>query len=229
MAEALNYINLIRDRHSVRNYEQHPLSAEERQEIDRAIATAVPLQRPELLTWKLADRSPMGCSAVLYAESGSSGDELVEYGYEGEQIVLALLAAHWGTCWYYQMRLPGSPCSITVGRAAGSKGARDVLLGMVARGGTRKPLEALVPAGIPEGSAPQVWTVLSSARLAPSAMNWQPWKFEVVSDSRVIISGDTGRFPDLGICLAHAMLTARQLAGKATVTKLEQGRYSVSW
>lgn len=225
----LNYINLIRDRHSTRSYEQHPLEDIDRQQIQEAIATAVPLQGEHLLPWKLADQSPMGCSAVLYAESGASPDELDEYGYQGEQIVLALLAHEWGTCWYYQMRLPGSPCSITVGRVAEGKSLRSTLMSAVARGNVRKPLEKLTPKGIPENSAPQVRTVLASARLAPSAMNRQPWTFEVVSDSSIIIRSDTSRFPDLGICLANAMVTARQLAGNAAVARIEQGVYTVSW
>lgn len=72
-------------------------------------------------------------------------------------------------------------------------------------------------------------TVLNSARLAPSAVNRQPWTFEVVSGSEVIISADSERLLDLGICVAHAMVTARQLSGKATVRRLDPGRFSVSW
>ena len=70
---------------------------------------------------------------------------------------------------------------------------------------------------------------MESARLAHSAMNHQPWNFEVTSDTQIVIKGDTGRFPDIGICLANAMVTARQLAGKATVSRLDEGKYSVAW
>ena len=70
---------------------------------------------------------------------------------------------------------------------------------------------------------------VESARLAPSAMNRQTWTFEVTSDTRIVIKGGIGRFPDLGICLANAMVTARQLAGTATVTRLDSGEYGVSW
>ena len=60
-------------------------------------------------------------------------------------------------------------------------------------------------------------------------MNRQTWTFEVTSDTRIVIKGSIGRFPDLGICVANAMVTARQLAGTATVTRLDSGEYSVSW
>jgi len=228
MEKELHYIDLIRRRHSTRSYEPHPLTDADREDIGKAIASAVPLAPTSLLDWKLAERPVMGCSAILYAECESSADELTEYGYQGQQIVLALLAREWGTCWYAQMRMPGSPCSITVGRPA-TPGLRSAVVGALSRGHTRKTLEELVPEGIPTDSSPLVHTVVESARLAPSAMNRQVWTFTVKSDTQIVVKGDAGRFPDLGICLANAMVTARQLAGAATVTRLDIGKYSVSW
>ena len=228
METQLNYVSLVRDRHSTRSYELHPLTDADRKDIAQAIASAVPLTATSLLDWRLADKSIMGCSAVLYAECGSSADELIDYGYQGQQIVLALLAREWGTCWYYQVRLPGSPCSIAVGRAA-TPGLRSAVVGALSRGHTRKTIEQVVPEGMLQDSAALVRTVLESARLAPSAMNRQPWTFKVISPNQIVVQGNTGRFPDLGICLANAMVTARQLAGAATVTRLDTGEYSVSW
>jgi hypothetical protein len=228
MKKELNYIDLIRTRHSTRDYEQHTLTDADRTQIMEAVVSAVPLGSTVRLEWKIADRSPMGCSGLVYAECGASDQELAEYGYQGEQIVLALLADGWGTCWYAMMRMPGSPCSITVGRPA-TPGLRSAVMGALSRGHTRKTIEQLVPEGIPTDSSPLVRTVVESARLAPSAANRQAWSFEVTSDTQIVIKGDTGRFPDLGICLANAMVTARQLTGAATVTRLDTGAYSVSW
>jgi nitroreductase len=228
MEKELNYIDLIRTRHSTRNYEQHTLTDADRAQIMKAVTSAVPLSSTVRLEWKISDRSPMGCSGLVYAECGTSDEELAEYGYQGEQIILALLANGWGTCWYAMVRMPGSPCSITVGRPS-APGVRSVVMSALSRGHIRKSLEQLVTGGIPEHSSPLVRTVLESARLAPSAMNHQPWNFEVTSDTQIVIKGDTGRFPDIGICLANAMVTARQLAGKATVSRLDEGKYSVAW
>ena len=228
MKKELNYIDLIRTRHSTRDYEQHTLTDADRTQIMEAVASTVPLNSTVRLEWKIADRSPMGCSGLVYAECGTSDEELAEYGYQGEQIVLALLADGWGTCWYAMVRIPGSPCSITVGRPA-ARGVRSVVMSALSRGQIRKSLEQLVTGGIPEHSSPLVRTVLESARLAPSAVNRQPWSFEMISDTQIVIKGDTGRFPDLGICLANAMVTAHQLAGKATVSRLDEGKYSIAW
>jgi nitroreductase len=226
--EELNYIDLIRTRHSTRDYEQHALTDADRAQVMEAVASAVPLSSTVRLEWKIADRSPMGCSGLVYAECDTSDEELVEYGYQGEQIILALLADGWGTCWYAMVRMPGSPCSITVGRPAARR-VRSVVMSALSRGQIRKSLEQLVAGGIPEHSSPLVRTVLESARLAPSAMNRQSWSFEVTSDTQIVIKGDAGRFPDIGICLANAMVTARQLAGKATVSRLDEGKYSIAW
>ena len=228
MQKELDYIDLIRTRHSIRDYEQHTLTEADRTQIMEAVASTVPLDSTVRLRWKIADRSPMGCSGLVYAECGTSTDELVEYGYQGQQIVLALLARDWGTCWYGQVRLPSSPCSITVGRPATS-GLRSAVTEALSRGRTRKTIEQLVPNGIPEDSPALLRTVLESARLAPSAMNRQSWSFRVDSACQILVQGNTGRFPDLGICLANAMVTARQLAGKATVSRLNEGKYSIAW
>lgn len=182
----LDYISLIRERHSTRAYEPHALREGDREEVSRAVASAVPLGSGRLLRWTLADRSVMGCSALLYAQCDPSEEQLAEYGYQGQQIVLALLAGGWGTCWYASARLPGSPCSIAVGRPA-REGPRAAITAMMTRGYTRKPLEKLLTNPLPEDCPPMLLTVLNSARLAPSAVNRQPWTFEVVSGSEVII------------------------------------------
>lgn len=228
MKTQLDYVSLVRDRHSTRSYKPHLLTEADRADIARAIGSAVSLNAAGCLDWRLADKSIMGCSAVLYAECGSSTDELIDYGYEGQQIVLALLARDWGTCWYYQFRLPGSPCSITVGRPS-APSLRSAVVGAISGGHTRKAVEQLVPEGIPQDLPAFVKTVIESARLAPSAMNRQPWTFKVISNNQIVVRGNTGRFPDLGICLANAMVTARQLAGTSVVTRLDTGEYSISW
>lgn len=228
MEKDLNFINLIRDRHSIRNYARYTLTDIDKAHIIETVAGAVPLDSSIHLDWKIADAAPMGGSGLLYAECGTSGEELVEYGYRGEQSVLRFTAEGWGTCWYGMAHMPGSPCSIVFGKP-GTPGVRTAVLGVLSRGHTRKSLEQLVTGGIPADSSPLVRTVVESARLAPSAMNRQTWTFEVASDTRVVIRGGIGRFPDLGICLANAMVTARQLAGAATVIRLDSGEYSVSW
>ncbi|HWQ21231.1 MAG TPA: nitroreductase family protein [Clostridia bacterium] len=228
MEKGLNFISLIRDRHSIRNYSQYALTDADRTQILETVAGAVPLDSGIHLDWRIGDDAPMGASGLLYAECGTSAEELVEYGYRGEQAVLGLTAEGWGTCWYGMAHMPGSPCSILLGKP-GTPGVRTAVLGVLSRGHTRKSLEQLVTSGISAESSPLVRTVLESARLAPSAMNRQTWTFEVASDTRVVIKGGIGRFPDLGICLANAMVTARQLAGSATVTRLDSGEYGVSW
>ena len=63
-------------------------------------------------------------------------------------------------------------------------------------------------------------TILRAARLAPSAMNTQPWRFIVYSD-RIYVFALKTRFPgksfhamrefSIGIMLSHIMLAAEEL------------------
>ena len=71
-----------------------------------------------------------------------------------------------------------------------------------------------------EEAGEQMKTLLRAARLAPSAMNTQPWRFIVYSD-RIYVFALKTRFPgksfhamrefSIGIMLSHIMLAAEEL------------------
>lgn len=71
-----------------------------------------------------------------------------------------------------------------------------------------------------EEAGEQLKTILKAARLAPSAMNLQPWRFIVYSD-RIYVFMQKNKMPfpvsnamrdfDIGIMLSHIMLAAEEL------------------
>jgi hypothetical protein len=78
----------------------------------------------------------------------------------------------------------------------------------------RKPVEQLAP-GIAQGGWPE-WAVaaVETARLAPSAVNRQPWRFRLDEGSLVIAKDSPFETPkvtkrlDIGIAMLHAELAA---------------------
>jgi hypothetical protein len=100
-----------------------------------------------------------------------------------------------------------------VGQAPPAKGIDERLMATVARSRTRRTLETL---GSGVGSWPG-WarSGLEAARLAPSAVNRQPWRFSM-EDRTVVLTQDTEKDPyripkrlDCGIAMLHFELGAR--------------------
>jgi hypothetical protein len=163
------------------------------------------------------------CAALVFVTSGSSPVADVHCGYTGEGIVLEAHARGLGTCWIagsFSRSVANQSAGLGAGErvravspvglpAAALSGAERLLYGQ-GRPKHRKALEVIAP-GIetwPE------WAVagVRAARIAPSAMNRQPWLFRY-EDGSVVVSLNAaapgmGRI-DSGIAMLHFELGAR--------------------
>ena len=113
-----------------------------------------------------------------------------EIGYVGEGIALEAEALGLATCWmtgtYHPMttkelvKIKGDEkvfAAIPIGFPSESKSLIERIFSGFSRSRQRKPLSAMA-SGIPENEWPEwIKPALEAARLAPSAMNRQPWKF----------------------------------------------------
>lgn len=147
-------------------------------------------------------------------------------GYTGEGLVLEAAASGLATCWIGGLfsrdkanRLvalgPGERILAVspLGRAAAALGATDTLLRALAHSKSRKPLGSIVIGDLelwPEWAAAAV----RCARLAPSAMNRQPWRFAFRDGALAVLRDSTMETPkvtkalDCGIAMLHAELGA---------------------
>ncbi len=154
-------------------------------------------------------------------------------GYTGEGIILEATALGLGTCWAgksFDRKTASSFISIEkherviavtpVGYAAGEASFEERLLTGFGQAHRRKPLNELA-SGLPQAEWPE-WIRLSlmAARVAPSAVNRQPWRFLVEKDG-VTISADNLRDTygiskrlDCGIAMLHIEIASR-LSGVA--------------
>ncbi len=146
-------------------------------------------------------------------------------GYTGEGIILESTALGLQTCWVggFFRREAAEAClrlaagerilAVTpVGHAPEALAGAEKLMKGLVRATKKKPLSELVMSGIP--SAPWMEKALEAARLAPSAVNRQPWRFGIEKDS-ILVSADTekdaGRVSkrlDCGIAMVHLELGA---------------------
>ena len=157
---------------------------------------------------------------------GSPKEERIDQqiGYLGEGLVLEATALGLGTCWVggmfraskmaKKLASPGERvyAIIPLGYPASRQGYGHRVLKGLARSKGRKDLATICP--FFHQAPPWVKAGVETARLAPSAMNRQPWRF-TLQDDRVILTAagiDTpfvSKKLDCGIALFHFELGAR--------------------
>jgi nitroreductase len=165
----------------------------------------------------------------------------VDLGYVLEQVVLEASRLELGTCWItgsYDAERAGN----AVGLGDGEEAAAIIALGYPSRavwgrvhtstlrrlagGHKRKPLADIVFSGrwgepwSNDGADPALTSILEHARLAPSAVNRQPWRF-IVRPEDIVLALVRPQPIDAGIVMAHISLAAEALG--------RQGRWEMRW
>lgn len=148
-------------------------------------------------------------------------------GYIGESFILEATSLNLGTCWVSgtfsrdtaaeKLNLKENEFiyAVTpVGYVDKNYAGPEKLMKLFTSSHKRKELGEL-SAGIPQNEWPEwIKTSLVAARLAPSAVNLQPWKFTVSKDSIKISENNTNKkFPikprlDCGIAMLHIKIGA---------------------
>ncbi len=160
---------------------------------------------------------------------GDSRDPHVQecVGYIGEGIVLEATALGLNTCWvagfvkrdvvqqHISVEEQETILSVTpVGYSLRTNERVEYWRNVQNIKHKRRELRELVTTGVDQFD-PWITSALEAARLAPSAVNRQPWRFSVTSDSikishiRVITDFGVSLRLDCGIAMLHAELGAR--------------------
>ncbi len=166
---------------------------------------------------------------ALVAFIGDMDDPYIQekVGYSGEGIILEATAMGLATCWvagFFRPKIAASVVgaaenervlSVTpVGHAVEDLALEERIMTGFGRNRRRKPLAELVT-GLDGAELPH-WmkSALQAARIAPSAINRQPWRFYVEPHS-ITVSVDNPRFTfgiskrlDCGIAMLHIEVAA---------------------
>jgi len=150
-----------------------------------------------------------------------------EVGYTGEGIILEATALGLDTCWvagFFRPDLAAALVGIAgnekilavtpVGYASKSESVEEKMMTGFGRNHRRKPLNSLTSGLRKEQRHGWVKMSLEAARLAPSAVNRQPWGFHVEPDSVTVFVRTTGpefnvsKRLDCGIAMLHIEVAA---------------------
>lgn len=251
----MQILKTMQSRRSVRTFDGTPLSDEDANAI---LAFAEKVENPYDLPieWKLLDAKKHGLSSPVIAGTDAyiAGKLLraphaeEAFGYTFEKVVLFAQSRGVGTTWIAgtmdraafekAMHLSDGevmPCVSPLGYPAKKMALRETLMRKGIKADMRLPFEALFfdgsfDAPLSPEQAGAFRDALEAVRLAPSAVNRQPWRV-VVSDSAVhfyeksakgYVSADGWDVQriDMGIALAHFELAAME-SGLSPVLRIE--------
>ena len=169
-------------------------------------------------------------------------------GFVGEGVILEATACGLGTCWvggFFRPEIAASLAQVQeqekvfavtpIGYPAEKTSLEEKIMTGFGKTHKRKPLEALVSEM--ERKVPAwVKKALEAARLSPSAVNRQPWRFSVTQNSITVsvdTMKDTYHIPkriDCGIAMLHIEIAALSYGVKGNwefLTAPEVARYSI--
>lgn len=238
----MSEMDIIKKRKSVRTFGDEPLRKEDADRIMEFAATvSTPYDLP--IIWTFLDQDGLS-SAVIAGKHAFIAGKMKKaphaeeaFGYAFEKIVLFAESLGVGTTWIAgtmdrkafekAVSLEDDevmPCVSPLGYPAEKMSLREIMMRKGVKANSRLPFSGLFYDGsfdhpLTEEAAGSLQTALEAVRLAPSAVNWQPWRI-VVSGDRVHFYVKHGRIRiekewdiqkiDLGIALCHFELVAKE-------------------
>lgn len=247
----------IRSRRSVRSFDGKPLREED---AARILDFASKVENPYALsiTWKLLDRKERGLSVPVITGTDTfiagkmrrAPHAEEAFGYSFEKVVLYAWSLGVGTTWIagtmdrkaFEQAVGLTenevmPCVSPLGYPAEKMSLRETMMRRGVKADTRLDFEKLFfdggfDAPLPAEKAGKLRLPLELVRLAPSAINAQPWRAVVRADgvhfyekhSRALGSdGWDLQKVDLGIALCHFELAAAESGLQLCLTQENPG------
>lgn len=240
-----NVAELIRNRRSVRTYDGREITQEHKQNLVSFMANIEnPYNLP--IDFKLMDAKEKGlvCPVVsgtdLYVGGKMKRVTFAEeaFGYSFEMLVLYALSLDIGTVWLGgTMNRPAyeaamnlgeneiMPCASALGYISKKMTVRETMMRKAIKANERLPFEELFFDGsfatpLTEAKAGRLFHPLEMVRLAPSAVNKQPWRIVVTENTAHFYLKRSKGFSvgtsldmqkiDMGIALCHFALAAKE-------------------
>ena len=201
----MDFYQTIEKRHSVRSFQSYQLIEEEKKLLKSKLNHLISIRQDNLLNWKLEETTQ--ASGRFYAKhEAPPEDYLIEYGFQGEQIILSLVEQGFDTLWKAAGIPSDIPAYLIFGKGKGQKTFTEKVMGLFVNAGNRKDISTFLQVE-PSTLTDSQRKIIKSCILSPSAINKQPWSFHFQDEKtmEIRISGKSKyNYLDTGICLYHA-------------------------
>ena len=251
-----NISKFIKERRSVRSYDGSALDESIKSDLlSMAESIENPFGIPVAFKFLHAGEHGLSCPVVSGTELFVGGkiengpDASLAFGYSFEAFVLYAQSLGLGTVWLggtmnraaYEkaMELGGNeimPCAAAIGRAAAKMSLKESMMRQAIKADERLPFETLFFRGgfdapLSPEAAGSLALPLEMLRLAPSAVNKQPWRLVVTENAvHFYLKRSKGFSPDqkldmqmidMGIALCHFAMTAEECGINVRFERIE--------
>ena len=248
----------VRGRRSVRTYSGEPLREDDRHKLEEFLKTLRdPFGVPVEFRFLDAESCGLSCPVVvgtdlyLGAKTPRVQNSEIAFGYALEQVVLYAQSLGIGTVWIagtmnrsaFESAMEVTDGEVMyavtpVGYPAKKMSVRESLMRRGVKADERLPFETLFfkdtfSSQMTPGDAGRLRDAFEAVRLAPSAINKQPWRAVVCGDTvhffekraKSMSSAKTGDIQkvDIGIALLHFALTAEEDGIRGRFTECDPG------
>ena len=228
--DALRWLTAIPVRHARRSYTGEPVGAADLDALAALAARWRPWPGARAVLVRAAPQSMFvgivgAYGGISHAPSalafvGADGVRAEEVGYTGEGLVLEATARGLDTCWVAGLFSAHHTAELAslephervlavaaLGRARGAASVKERLLFGAGRPKHRRSLDEIAPGH--ERWPAWARAAVEAVRVAPSAMNRQPWRFSLAEDGLALrLAGidtpRTSKHLDCGIAMLHA-------------------------
>ncbi len=217
----MEFLRLAGERSTIRSYTPQILSEELKTTLLALSEKLFFLPNARAISWKLEeDSKALGrFFAYVHEDNVSSG---IEYGFEGEQLILHLVSQGYGTMWQAIGTDEEVPAYLRFGKPK-EENLKAKFFKTLVRGGVRRPFQTFIKGdqGLIDERQRRI---IEAMILSPSALNKQPWTFTVLSDHTLRIELTDKKplnFIDLGIVLSHGAMGYAETYGSFNLKKRE--------
>jgi len=201
----LDFYQAIEKRHSVRSYNSQQLKEQEKKSIESILNQLISIHHDNNLNWRLEEHT-QATGKIFAKHEIPPEDYLIEYGFQGQQIILSLVEKGYDTLWKAAGIPSDIPAYLIFGTGKGKKSITEKVMGLFVNAGNRKPLTTFIQVDPATLTDSQIKIIKSCIR-SPSAINQQPWTFHFREEKtlELRVSGKSKyNYLDTGICLYHA-------------------------
>jgi len=225
----MEFFRLAGERSTVRSYVIQTLSNEEKSNLLALKEKLLFLPNARPVNWKLEEDAKALGRFFAYVHEDSIFSS-IEYGFEGEQLILHLVSLGYGTMWQAIGTQEEVPAFLRFGQPK-EENLKGKFFKTLVRGGLRRPFQTFIKGeeGLLDDRQRRI---IEAMILSPSALNRQPWSFTILSNNALRIELTDKKplnFLDLGIVLAHGALGYAETYGSYCLKKREMFVWELSY
>src|SRR6056297_1297307 len=133
----MDFYDVIQKRHSVRSYQPYQMTDIEKRQVESVFKGLICIHQDNLLNWN-REENPQSSGRIWAKHEFPPEDYLIEYGFQGEQIIISLVDMGFDTLWKAAGIPSDIPAYLIFGKGKNKKTIKEKVMGLFVNSGNRK-------------------------------------------------------------------------------------------